>query len=404
LSTVPRPQPSGPLAGLRVLDLTRLLPGAFATALLGDLGADVIKIEQPGIGDPMRVYEPRIGDASAFTWVTDRNKRSVALDLRDPRGRDALLRLVAGADVLVEGFRPGVMGRLGLAYDDVIPMNPKLVYCSLSGYGSDGPRSAEAGHDVNYIGRAGLLSTTGVGLRPAIPGVQIADLAGGSLIGVAGLLAALVRAQRTGEGDHVDIAMTDGAFALQAVVLGAYFADGRPPGIEQELLNGRFPCYALYECSDGRYVTVGTLEPPFWNELCEGVGRPDLVETQFDPTALPRWRALFLERTRDEWLALLAGRDACIGPVNDLGEAIDDPQLRHRGMVVELEHPEAGPTPQLGTPIKLRNHPASIRTPAPGLGDATRAVLREAGLDEPAIDALIADGVAQELSPRAAGR
>jgi crotonobetainyl-CoA:carnitine CoA-transferase CaiB-like acyl-CoA transferase len=401
---VTQPQPSGPLAGVRVLDLTRLLPGAFATALLGDLGADVIKVEQPGIGDPMRVYEPRIGDASAFTWVTDRNKRSVALNLRDPRGRDALLRLVAGADVLVEGFRPGVMDRLKLGYDDVSAANPKLVYCSLSGYGADGPHSTEAGHDINYIGRAGLLSHTGVGSHPAIPGVQIADLAGGSLLGVAGLLAALVRAQRTGEGDHVDIAMTDGAFALQALVLGVFFADGKPPGIESELLNGRFPCYALYECSDGRYVTVGALEPPFWRELCEGVGRPDLLETQFDPKALPRWRSLFAQRTRDEWLSLLDARDACIGPVNDLAEAIDDPQLRHRGMVVELEHPTAGPTPQLGTPIKLRNHPASVRTPAPALGDATRAVLGEAGLDGPAIDALIADGVAQGLSPLAAER
>jgi crotonobetainyl-CoA:carnitine CoA-transferase CaiB-like acyl-CoA transferase len=392
-------QPLGPLTGIRVLDLTRLLPGAFATALLADLGAEVIKIEQPGTGDPMRAYEPRIGDASAFTWVTDRNKRSVALNLRDARGRDALLRLAAGADVLIESFRPGVMERLGLGYDAVSAVNPALVYCSLSGYGVDGPRAQEAGHDVNYIGRAGLLSTTGVGVRPAIPGVQIADLAGGSLLGVAGLLAALVRAQRSGEGDHVDVAMTDGAFALQALNLAEFFVHERSPGIERELLNGRFPCYALYECADGRSVTVGALEPPFWRELCEGVGRPDLLESQFDPDALPTWRALFLQKTRDEWLAALDGRDACIGPVNDLREAIDDPQLRHRQMVVEVEHPEVGPMPQLGTPIKLRRHPASIRTPAPRLGDATRDVLSEAGLDDSEIEALISPQAAER--PRA---
>src|SRR3954454_7203011 len=345
---------TSPLAGIRVLDLTRLLPGAFATALLGDLGAEVVKVEQPGGGDPMRAYEPRIGDASGYTWVADRNKRSLALNLRDERGRDALLRLAEGAQVLVEGFRPGVMDRLGLGYDAVRAVNPALVYCSLSGYGADGPLAAAAGHDINYLGRAGVLSTTGVDGRPAIPGVQVADLAGGSLLGVAGLLAALVRAQRTGEGDHVDVAMTDGAFALQALALGAYFADGRPPGIETERLNGRYPCYAIYDCAGGGRLAVGPLEPPFWQALCEGVGRPDLLPTQFDASALDTWRELFLTRTRDEWLEQLEGRDACVGPVHDLAEAVDDPQLRHRGMVLELEHPTAGPTPQLGTPIKLR--------------------------------------------------
>jgi len=393
---VPAAQPTGPLSGIRILDLTRLLPGAFATALLGDLGAEVVKIEQPGAGDPMRVYEPRIGDASAFTWVTDRNKRSVALNLRDARGREAALRLAAGVDVLVEGFRPGVAARLGIGYEAVRSVNPALVYCSITGYGADGPSAQEAGHDVNYVGRAGLLSVTGAGGLPAIPGIQVGDLGGGSLLGVAGLLAALVRAQRTGEGDHVDVSMTDGAFALQALMLGVYFADGRPPGLESELLNGRFPCYAVYECADGRHLTVGPLEPPFWKELCEGVGRPDLLPTQFEAGALAQWRELFRTRSRDEWLTALEGRDACVGPVNDFSEAVADPQLRHRGMVFELEHPTAGPTPQLGTPIKLREHPASVRAPAEALGASTRRVLAGAGYTTEAIDALVADGVAQD--------
>ena len=191
------------------------------------------------------------------------------------------------------------MDRLGLGYEALAAVNPKLVYVSISGYGADGPRAKEAGHDINYIGRAGLLSHTGVGARPGIPGVQIGDLAGGSLLGVAGLLAALVNAQRTGNGDHVDIAMTDGAFALQAIALGAYFATGKNPGIERDLLNGSIPCYALYECADGRYITVGALEPPFWRELCEGVGRPDLIPTQFDPEARQRLaRALSHEDPR----------------------------------------------------------------------------------------------------------
>ena len=184
---VDEPTQAGPLEGIRIIDLCRLLPGAFATGLLGDMGAEVIKVEQPGVGDPMRTYQPRVGDTSAFTWVTDRSKRSVALNLRDPRGVEAVRRLARDADAVVESFRPGVADRLGVGYDDLRELNPALVYCSISGYGADGPLVAEAGHDINYVGRAGLLSLTGVGGRPAVPGVTIADLAGGSLMGIAGL-------------------------------------------------------------------------------------------------------------------------------------------------------------------------------------------------------------------------
>jgi crotonobetainyl-CoA:carnitine CoA-transferase CaiB-like acyl-CoA transferase len=348
----------GPLDGIRILDLTRLLPGAFATALLADLGADVIKIEQPGGGDPMRAYEPRIGASSGYTWVTDRNKRSLVLDLREQA--DDLITLVAGADALIESFRPGVMERLGLGYEALAAVNPALVYVSVSGYGADGPLARAAGHDINYLGRAGVL---GVTERPALPGVQVADLAGGSLLGVAGLLAALVRAKTTGEGDHVDVSMTDGAFALQALNLGAYFAAGQVP----DLLTGGVPCYGVYECADGRWLTVGALEPPFWREFCAGVDREDLVERQFDPSAREEVRALLATRPRDEWLERLAPRDACVGPVNSLAEAIADPQLRARQMV----HEDFGAAPQLGTPLKFRRHPASLRTPAPELGATT---------------------------------
>jgi alpha-methylacyl-CoA racemase len=368
---------SGPLSGLRVLDLTRLLPGAYATGLLGDLGAEVIKVEQPG-GDPMRQMGPRLHGTSAFSWVTDRNKRSIVLNLRDPRGVDAFLRLAGTADAVVEGYRPGVADRLGVGYDAVRAVNPRAVYCSISGYGADGPLVREAGHDVNYLGRAGVLSVT-----DGIPGVQIADLAGGSLMALTGLLAALVHAQRTGEGDHVDVSMTDGAFSLLAMSLGPFVADGRVPRAGTELLNGGVPCYGVYECADGRHVTVGALERPFWETLCDGVGRPDLLDTQFDASARDTWRELWRTRGRDEWLAALAGRDACVGPLNDLAEAVAEPQLVHRGMVRD---------DQVGTPLRLRERPASVRSPAPALGESTRALLTEAGLDA---DALIAAGVAQ---------
>jgi crotonobetainyl-CoA:carnitine CoA-transferase CaiB-like acyl-CoA transferase len=384
----------GPLAGIRVLDLTRLLPGAFATALLGDLGADVLKVEQPGIGDPMRAYAPRVGDSSAFTWITDRNKRSIALNLRDGRGVEVIHRLAAEVDVVIEGFRPGVADRLGVGYDALKAINPALVYVSLTGYGASGPLVAEAGHDLNYLGRSGVLSITGVDGRPAIPGIQVADLAGGSLMAVAGLLAALLRAQRTGEGDHVDISMTDGAFALLSIHLGAHFADGVVPGAGTELLNGAYPCYNVYACADGRRLTVGALEDPFWEALCARVERPDLVATKLDPEAIATWRAVWAARPRDEWLALLAGHDVCVGPVNDVAEAIADPQLVQRGMVTITEHPELGPLRQVASPIRLREHPASIRSPAPVLGDATRDVLSGLGYEAAEIESLLADGVA----------
>ena len=382
----------GPLQGVTVLDLTRLVPGAFATMLLGDLGADVIKIEQPGIGDHMRWYEPRIGDESVYSWVADRNKRSLAVDLKHPDGRAVLHRLAEDADALVEGFRPGVADRLGIGYDALRAVNPGLVYCSISGHGADGPLAQTAGHDVNYVGRAGVLSVTGVGGRPAIPGVQIADLAAGSLMSTVGLLAAIVHARETGEGDHVDVAMTDGAFACLLVPLADHLAGGPVPGWEDGLLTGAFPCYGVYACADGRHVTVGAIEDRFWAALCEGVGRPDLIGTRVDPTAVPTWRGLFRTRTRAEWLHALEGRDACVGPVNDLSEAVVDPQLRHREMVIEQDHPQAGRVAQLGTPIKLRRCPGGVRTPAPALGASTRAVLAEHGYDDAEVGRLVANG------------
>ena len=391
---------SGPLEDVRILDLTRLLPGGVATALLADLGASVVKIEQPGLGDYMRWSEPLLGPESAASWVTDRNKRSVALDLKQPGGVAALKRLAERADALIESFRPGVVDRLGVGYDDLRAVNPRLVYCSLTGYGQDGPLAAVAGHDLNYIGRAGVLGITGEpDGPPTIPGVQVADIGAGAMLSALGVVAAIVRARASGAGDHVDVSMTDGAFAILSVHLGAYFATGEPPERGRMPLSGRDPCYNVYRCADGRYVTVGALEPKFWEALCTAVERPELVPTQFEPEALATWRELFATRPRDEWLRVLEPFDACVGPVNDLAEACADPQLRHRGMVVELEHPVLGPTPQVGTPIKLRNAPAGVRTPAPRLGEHTRSELAAAGLSAAEIDALVASGAAAEAEP-----
>ena len=231
----------GLLDGIRVLDLSRLLPGGFGTGLLADLGAEVVKVEQPGLGDYMRWMEPKIGDESAASWVVDRGKRSIAVDLKTERGVEVVRRLARNADAFVESFRPGVVDRLGVGYEALRAENPRLVYCSISGYGQDGPLRRAAGHDLNYIGRAGILSITGADGRPAIPGVQIGDLGGGALVGMVGLLAALVRAARSGEGEYVDVSMTDAAFALLSVHLGDHFATGVVPGPERMLLNGAYP-------------------------------------------------------------------------------------------------------------------------------------------------------------------
>jgi crotonobetainyl-CoA:carnitine CoA-transferase CaiB-like acyl-CoA transferase len=303
-------------------------------------------------------------------------------------------RLARSADAFVESFRPGVAERLGVGYEALRAERPELVYCSISGYGQTGPLRLDAGHDLNYIGRAGLLSITGPreGL-PGIPGVQVADLGGGALLGMVGLLAALVRAARTGEGERIDMAMTDGAFALLSVHLGDYFATGVVPERERMLLNGGNPSYNVYACADGKHLTVGALEEKFFAVVCEVVGHPELASTALDLEALPVWREIFRTRTRDEWLDAFAGLEACVGPVNDFAEAADDPQLRHREMVVEAEHPTEGTVRQVAPPFKLREHPAAIGGPPPRLGEGTRDFLAEAGYSAAEIESLLDDGV-----------
>ena len=334
---------TGPLAGIRILDLTRLLPGSYATSLLADLGAEVIKVEQPEIGDYMRWMSPMLGDESAYTWVLDRNKKSISLDLKQPAAKEALLRLVESADVFFESFRPGVADRLGLGYETLKAINPRLVYCSLSGYGQDGPLRLAVGHDLNYVGRAGLLSYMGTDDgRPVLPSLQIADVAAGSLYTVAGILAALVRARTTGEGDYVDVAMTDGSFTLQAVHLGAFWATGEVPSSRSLVLNGRTPAYNIYECADGKFLSVGSIEPQFYAILRRIAGLDDpAFDAQRDPAGWPDLRAkaaaVFATKTRDEWCALLEGTDACVAPVLTLAEAPDHHHMAARQAFIEVD-------------------------------------------------------------------
>ena len=396
---------TGALSDVRVLDLTRLLPGGFCSLLLADLGADVVKVEDTGMGDYIRWAPPYYGDEgqqalgtrSALYLSLNRNKRSIRLDLKSDRGKEALLRVVADFDIVLEGFRPGVLDRLGVGYERMRERNPALVYCAITGYGQTGPYTQRAGHDMNYLGLVGLLGLTGErDGRPIQSAGQIADLGGGALMAAFGVLAALHEARRTGEGQLVDVSMADGALSWLAMVAGAYLCDGEVPRRGDGQLSGRFVCYLPYEAADG-YVTMGALEPQFWARFCAAVGREDLVEKQFERNGSEAWAEIaeiFRGRTRAEWKSFNDEHDAMIEPVLDLDEALESELVRAREMVVEWEQPELGTVRQLGTPVKLSRTPGGVHAPAPALGQHTEAVLREAGFGEEEIAALIDSGAA----------
>ncbi len=375
------------LGRFRMLDLSRQLPGPFCSMLLADLGMDVLSVFAPN--DPMGVGIPILG----------RNKRSCTLNLKSEEGRGIFHRLAREADVVLEGGRPGVAARLGVDWETLRGVNPRLVYCSISGYGQDGPYRDRVGHDVNYLGFAGVLDVTGTGGgAPAIPGVQVADIGGGALMAAVGILAALAARDQTGRGQFVDIAMMDGSLAFQALNLFRHLLDGREPVRGDTMLTGHHPCYAVYETRDGRHVTVGALEPHFWRTLCARLGLEEFVPQQFAEGAereamFARFRAKFRERTMAEWVGELADLDICFGPVARLTEAMQDPQVRHRQMVLEADDGRGNRRPTVGNPIKLSDTPPSIRTPPPGFGAHTDEVLAGLGYSRADVAALRDRGV-----------
>jgi crotonobetainyl-CoA:carnitine CoA-transferase CaiB-like acyl-CoA transferase len=374
-----------PLAGIRVLDLSRLLPGPYCTSLLADLGAEVIKVEMPGSGDTARLFPKDMGGDSSFQ-VVNRNKKSVALNYRDERGLQVLLRLATKADVLVEGFRAGAPLRWGLGYEAIRQANPSVVYCSLSGYGQDGPYAQRAGHDLNYQALGGLLSLNGATGGPPLPtGVQIADLGGGMLAAIA-ILGALFARQQTGQGAYLDVSMLDAVVSWLAPVAGAlYLHTGQNPSRGATPLTGSLPSYNVYVAADGKYLALSALEPHFWTAFCQALGREDFATRQFDAGLIPELAALFAQRTRAEWLALLSPADACLEPVNDVDQALRDPQVRARGLVVEVEspagsEPASGPPWRFGSPFQSVERGADV--PAPKLGQDTYELLRQAGFHD----------------------
>jgi len=378
---------SGPLEGLKILDLSRLLPGGFATMLFADMGADVLKIEEPGKGDYIRWMDPFKGGMSSGHIALNRGKRSMTLNLKHARGAEVLLRLARDADVLVESFRPGVMDRLGVGYERLAQENPRLVYCAITGYGQDGPYKDRAGHDLNYLGYAGVLGI--IGPRdgdPVVAGVQIADVGGGALMGAIGMLAALHDRDRTGRGRFVDISMMDGAVSWLAMHAAGFFIDGVAPRRGQMRLSGQLACYRVYRCADGKHVTVGALEPQFWAALCKALGVPELIERQMAPAEEQdaigeRIQEILLRRPRDEWVRELADLDACFGPVNDFAEAFADPQVVARGLRTEVPTSE-DPAGVVGNPIRTVGEERPPLGPAPGFGEHTDDVLRAAGYSD----------------------
>jgi crotonobetainyl-CoA:carnitine CoA-transferase CaiB-like acyl-CoA transferase len=381
------------LEGIRVLDLGRLLPGPFATLILSDLGAQVDKIEDPGAGDYLRAMPPLVGDTSAVFLALNRNKRSACLDLKKERGRAAMLRLVERADVLVDQFRPGVLDRLGLGHATLRAANPRLVVCALTGYGQDGPLASRAGHDLNYLARAGVLGMQGPpGAPPQVPAVQMADM-GSALWCVVGILAALHERARSGVGRVIDVSMAESSMGFAAAGFAALLG-GHAPSRGEEPLTGGLAVYGTYATRDGKYVSLGALEPKFFASFCAGVGMDVDYQALFpgphQEALKERLRAVFASRTRDEWQAFARAHDCCLEPVLEPEEALSDEHLRARGTFFEMDSPW-GRIRQMRTPLTPRG---AAHAPPPKRGEHTDEILREAGLDEATIAAMREEGSA----------
>ena len=385
----PRPRP---LDGVLVLDLTRLLPGDFTTWVLADLGADVVKVEDTAGGDYMRWMPPLAGHSGAMYNSINRGKRCIRLDLKQDRGRDVLLRLAARSDVLVEGFRPGTLDRLGVGFEVLSARNPGLVYCAITGYGQDGPYSQRVGHDLDYIALAGLLGVTGTSSGElAIPGFQVADMAGGGMSGALAVLAGLLARERDPErrGAFLDVSMFDGVAAILAPHLGRFLADGEAALPGRMHLNGRYPCYHLYRSRDQRWMALAALEPKFWAAFCALVERPDLLARQFEdePAAVAAVQEVIGSRTRAEWVAATDGRDVCLEPVNDLAEAAADPHAAARGLALDGES-GTQPAPL----VRFPGQPAP-NTHVASQGEHSDEVLGELGYSRAEVDALRSAGI-----------
>ena len=376
-----------PLTGIKVLDLTRLLPFGYGSMLLADMGAEVIKIEEPTMGDYMR-WIPPVNIKENYVFLsTNRNKKSVSLNLKEEEGRDIFCRLATKADVIFESFRPGIVKKLGIDYERIKKINPQIVYCSCSGFGQTGPYSQRAGHDINYLGISGVLGVCGRHLdAPVVPGVPVADMTSGVFCALS-ICAALAGRVNSKEGKYIDISMTDCMVSYMHVYGAALF--GKSPEILP--INGGHGRYETFETKDGRFITLGNVEDKFWQNLCDLIDREDLKKYPFEKTSkdkemLSELRDLFRTKTREEWLSLLDGKDICYGPVNEIDEIFSDPQIKARNMYIEVDHPVEGKIGQIGSPIKFEGESLTVRCPPPRLGENTDEILQECGYSKEEID------------------
>ncbi len=387
-----------PLSSLKILDFSTLLPGPFATMLLADLGADVLRVEAPGRPDLVRAMPPFDGDTSAWHAVLNRSKRSLALNLKQPGAVEVVKRLVAaeggGYDIVLEQFRPGVMARLGIVYPALRAVNPNVIFCSVSGFGQTGPYQAHASHDNTIMALSGIMSYTGHRTcGPVALGVQVADMGGGSFGAILGILAAVIQRLQTGEGQRVDVSMLDMALAWQAHLASQYLVGGETPDREQMPLNGG-AVYDYYETQDGRFLSVGSLEPKFWQGFCAAIGRPDLV----GPGLQADWaiqqqvkgevRAVIAQKTLAEWTAVFDPLDVCVEPVLTVPEALQHPQVQARGMVASVPKPDGSTQPQIASPFKFSNAQPAYRHIGVPLGAHTREVLGEIGYNDTDIESM----------------